>query len=472
MDVVGEGGFSVVYRGQHLSLKEPIAIKCLKIRTKQKSEKLVQSFTQRFWDESRIMYRLSQGNLDIVRCITTGSTIAPTTGETVPYMVLEWLEGVSLAQDLRQRRAEQRQGRTPEELIELFEPAATAIAYAHSQGIVHRDVKPGNLFVHATRAGQRLKVLDFGMAKILEPQAMGGMQGAATLTNFMVASPQYATPEQLDPHHGAIGPWTDVYAFALILVEAMLDRRLRSADTLTNLIAQVARGQLTTPRAMGLHVSDAMEAVFRSALAVKSTDRQADMERFWSAFTASAKAPAPAARQDFAQTVASPPPQAEPPRPAAALGQTLPLSAVRSRVVGRQAAGQGGTALMPNQSAMELVAAARANRAASQPPPAGPKAPSPMAGTVGGPPPAQALSQQPANVVPAWATALPHSRVTPPPPGPAPPFAPAASEPPPALAPPAPSRPAWLWVVVAISILALLGSVGVIAYVMLVARTR
>ena len=72
----GEGGFSVVYRGFHLGLQEPIAIKCLKMPQiiAAQSKEVVDQFTHRFRDESRIAYRLSQGNLHIVRSITSGST--------------------------------------------------------------------------------------------------------------------------------------------------------------------------------------------------------------------------------------------------------------------------------------------------------------------------------------------------------------------------------------------------------------
>ena len=97
--LVGEGGFSAVYRGHHQGLNEPIAIKCLKLPAALGTS-LVDTFVQRFRDESRILYRLSQGNLHVVRSIAAGTTQAPATGALVPYMVLEWLEGRSLAERL------------------------------------------------------------------------------------------------------------------------------------------------------------------------------------------------------------------------------------------------------------------------------------------------------------------------------------------------------------------------------------
>src|SRR5215472_9883635 len=85
---VGEGGFSSVYRGRHLGLNEDVAIKCMKL-----PPGLGPELIERFRAESRISYRLSQGNLDIVRSISSGTAKSPTRGIVVPYIVLEWLEG-------------------------------------------------------------------------------------------------------------------------------------------------------------------------------------------------------------------------------------------------------------------------------------------------------------------------------------------------------------------------------------------
>jgi len=281
LDVAGEGGFSVVYRGQHLTLREPIAIKCLKFQSKNKNPQVIAQFTQRFFDESRIMYRLSQGNLNIVRAITTGVTMAPKTGETVPYMVLEWLEGKSMSAELKERRQKKLPPPKLAQVIAEFEPAAMALAYAHSQGVVHRDVKPGNLFLQTTREGARMKVLDFGMAKVLTPEAMGGLESAETLGGVMVMSPQYVTPEQLEKAHGAIGAWTDVYSFALIVVEALTNKRAREAESMTDLMIQITRDPPPTPMRRGAIVSSAVEMVFERALKRDAKSRYADAGAFW-----------------------------------------------------------------------------------------------------------------------------------------------------------------------------------------------
>lgn len=111
---VGEGGFSVVYKGHHVGLDAPVALKCLKLPSAL-SPSLVDSFVQRFRDESRLYYQLSQGNLSIVRAISSGTTTVPATGAVLPYMVLEWLEGRSLAQDFEERRAKGLPGRSLED---------------------------------------------------------------------------------------------------------------------------------------------------------------------------------------------------------------------------------------------------------------------------------------------------------------------------------------------------------------------
>ena len=96
--VAGEGAFGVVYRGMHLGFEHPIAIKCLKLPPTL-TPQLVDQFGSKFRDESRILYRLSQGNLNVVRSIASGSWTDPKIGIVVPYMVLEWLEGRSVAND-------------------------------------------------------------------------------------------------------------------------------------------------------------------------------------------------------------------------------------------------------------------------------------------------------------------------------------------------------------------------------------
>src|SRR5262249_6378600 len=140
----------------------------------------------------------------------------------------------------------------------LFDPAAQAIAYAHSQGVVHRDLKPGNLFLCDAKDGPRMKVLDFGTAKILHgdvlvtgPHQTGGC--------VFLCSPSYGAPEQFDPKLGKVGPWTDVYSLAVVILEAMRDKKVRSSDGVANqLIRALDPNNRPSPRSLGADVGDAV----------------------------------------------------------------------------------------------------------------------------------------------------------------------------------------------------------------------
>ncbi|MDB4995169.1 MAG: serine/threonine protein kinase, partial [Myxococcaceae bacterium] len=199
-----------------------------------------------------------------------------------PYMVLEWLEGLTLATDLRKRRDARMGGRALEEAVRIFAPAAEALAYAHAHGVVHRDVKPGNLFLAQTREGYRLKVLDFGMAKILTDGSIGMSQLAKSVGTVQVFSAPYAAPEQFDTKLGAIGTWTDVYSLALVILETLVDRRVRSGDGLAECLMQACDPvKVASPRGMGLQVPDVIEDLFKRALAPKPTDRPQDVGEFW-----------------------------------------------------------------------------------------------------------------------------------------------------------------------------------------------
>jgi serine/threonine-protein kinase len=277
---VGEGGFSVVYRGTHIGLSEPIAVKCLKLPPSLGSA-LVESFVKRFRDESRIHYKLSQGNLYIVRSIASGTTQAPATGALVPYTVLEWLEGQSLADELNDRRERGMKGRPLPEVIKLLDSAVEGLAYAHAQGVVHRDLNPGNLFLAKTGSGTKMKVLDFGVAKILNDSALA-MTGARTIGNVQMFAPAYGAPEQFDSRLGPVGAWTDVYALVLLLTEALTDRPVMNGEHLGE-YAQAALdpARRPTPRAFGVNVGDEVEQLLGRAVAISPRERPRDAGELW-----------------------------------------------------------------------------------------------------------------------------------------------------------------------------------------------
>ena len=263
--LVGEGGFSAVYRGHHQGLNEPIAIKSLKLPSSLGTS-LVDTFVQRFRDESRILYRLSQGNLHIVRSIAAGTTQAPLTGALVPYMVLEWLEGRSVQNDFTVRRTLGQTGRALDVVLKLFESAADGLGYAHAQGVAHRDLNPGNLFLAQTQHGLKMKVLDFGVAKLMHDGALDMGPRSHTVGQIKIFAPAYGAPEQFDDRIGTVGTFSDVYAFALILIEALRDKSVNEGTHLGEFARSACDpDKRPTPRAFGIEVPDEVEAAFARA---------------------------------------------------------------------------------------------------------------------------------------------------------------------------------------------------------------
>lgn len=274
--VVDGGGFGLVYKATHEGLGEPVAVKCLRLHATVDAE-MTEQFMQRFKDETRILYRLSQGSLDIVRGISSGTLTSPKTGESVPYMVLEWLDGHPLSRELK-ARATTKRPYTLEEAMTLLDPAFAALAHAHSQGIVHRDIKPGNLFLTRTRDGSmRIKVLDFGLAKIFEPK-LGVVASVQTMAGIALCSPSYGAPEQFLRRFGPIGPWTDVYALALLLLELLTMKKVRHAEGLSQaLIKAVEKATASpTPASLGITVSPQVSAVLERAVDRETHVRPAD----------------------------------------------------------------------------------------------------------------------------------------------------------------------------------------------------
>ena len=307
--VIGEGGFGVVYKGWHLSLDQPIALKALRMPEAREAG-LQGVLLAKFREEAKLTYVLSQATLNIVRIIDFGATTAPT-GAWVPFAVQEWLEGESLAEDLRRRRRAGMRGRSLADTMRLMEPAARALGIAHQRRGVHRDVKPGNFFLMAPAIdaqGVVLKVLDFGIAKVMRE---GATHTGAKSTGMVSFTPQYAAPEQIESRYGSTGPWTDVYSLALVMTELLTDRPAFDGDDLPAILTQVFDPQRRpTPRARGVAVPDAVEAVLARALSVDPRARHADAGELWAALHAAAMQAIPA--------LPTPPPgsmQALPPYP-------------------------------------------------------------------------------------------------------------------------------------------------------------
>ena len=294
--LVGEGGFALVYRAQHTIWKQPVAIKFFTALSSIPAEQRSQ-FEEAFIREGALLTELSSRSPNIVQARDVG-TFTSATGEWVPFLVLEWLDGSPLADIMD---AESGRSRSLGQVLDLLGPVAAALDLAHRRGIAHRDMKPGNVFVmgrELSASDVSVKILDFGVAKMMSEG--DAMQVALARTGRSVASftPQYGAPEQFSRRYGATGPWTDVFALALIATELLTGQAALAGEDVVQLA--VSAGDLEhrpTPRALGALVPDEVEAVFARALAVDPARRYARAGEFWSALCVAAGVDDPFARQ-------------------------------------------------------------------------------------------------------------------------------------------------------------------------------
>jgi hypothetical protein len=267
---VAEGGFAVVYRAVQIALERPIALKVLKTPPGLGEAARVR-FERRFETEARTIAKLQHPF--IVDVHDYGVSPMPS-GESAPWMALEWLDGETLEHDLDGRRGGG--GRTIAEAVALLRPVIDAVAYAHRRGIVHRDIKPANLMIVDGESGPVLRMLDFGIAKIMEGDPIGDTRPGRG-SGGPGFSPDYAAPEQIT--YSRTGPWTDVHALGLLLTELLTDEPPFAAahgpagDE--QLFEQIMSADRPTPGRKGADAG-ALEKIIARALALSPGQRWKD----------------------------------------------------------------------------------------------------------------------------------------------------------------------------------------------------
>jgi serine/threonine protein kinase len=257
---VGEGGFGVVYRGEVAGSPMPVAVKLLRFPADATDDERA-ALLQKFAHEAAVLRKLRHPN--IVSALD-GGLVTLADGTRTAYLVLEWCEGSTLKDRLQATRG---RGLPPREAWRLLRPVCEAAAHAHAHGVVHRDLKPANVMLVPTRGGVVPRVIDFGIAKAMSPDVAVGSGDTMTTTVARAFTPAYAAPEQVVGLRS--GPWTDVHALALMLVELVAGRPAYEPEQERFAIIAPTR---PTPKTLGLDVGP-WEVVLASALALQPGDR-------------------------------------------------------------------------------------------------------------------------------------------------------------------------------------------------------
>ncbi len=252
--VLGSGGMGVVVAAIHVELEEKVALKFLNPRVMHSDEVA----TERFLREAKAAVKLKSEHVARVRDVGTLASGSP-------YMVLEHLEGCDLKELL------DRQGPTPHADAVLYVvQACEALAHAHAIGLIHRDLKPPNLFLTKRADGSPcVKVLDFGISKFLSGTTSSNT--SLTKTNSIVGSPRYIAPELWESARHA-SMMTDIWALGAILFELISGEPVHPGESL----AEVCRAiQLDKPKALTslVDIPDELDAAVQRALAKAPGDR-------------------------------------------------------------------------------------------------------------------------------------------------------------------------------------------------------
>ncbi len=266
LDRIGVGGMGVVYRVRHLTFNEVCAIKIV-------NETITgdANFLQRFQKEAVVTRKLRHPNAVRVDDFDY-------TDDGRPFIVMELVEGKNIGEILQ----EEGPFRVPR-AVRIATQVARALGVAHKLGVVHRDIKPGNILLTTDEQGQETaKVLDFGIAKLRD--AVGDASPGMTMTGMVVGTPLYMSPEQFMGKKAGeeIDGRTDLYSLGVVLYQMVTAQVPFEGDTLYSLMMQHVEGTVRPPHELvpQLNIPESLSRVILKAIDKSREQRFQTAEEF------------------------------------------------------------------------------------------------------------------------------------------------------------------------------------------------
>ncbi len=257
IEQLGQGGMATVYKAYHASLDRYVALKVLHPAFHED-----QTFAMRFQREARVVAKLEHPNIVPIYDYSEH--------EKRPFLVMKYIEGDTLKARLNQGPL------AAKEIEQVVNSVGAALAYAHSQGILHRDVKPSNVMIASDGT---MYLADFGLARIAEA-------GESTMSSdSIMGTPQYISPEQAMGKKD-LDAGTDIYSFGVMLYEMVVGQVPFSADTPFSIIHDHIYTPLPLPTKVNPKVPEPVQRVLLKALAKDRLDRYTATQELMSAFKA------------------------------------------------------------------------------------------------------------------------------------------------------------------------------------------
>ncbi len=248
-EVLGYGGMAEVLRGRDTRLGRDVAVKTLRVDLAREPQ-----FQARFRREAQSAASLNHPS--IVAVYDTGESSLD--GVSVPYIVMEYVDGRTLRDVLKTERHIM-----PTRALEITADVLRALDYSHRNGIIHRDIKPGNVML--TRSGD-VKVMDFGIARALAQSTATVTQTAAVIGTAQYLSPEQARGEPVDPR-------SDVYSTGCLLYELLTGAPPFTGDSAVSVAYQHVREDPIPPSRLNPDVSPAIDAIVLKAMAKNPVNR-------------------------------------------------------------------------------------------------------------------------------------------------------------------------------------------------------